>query len=465
MQVKEIERKGLNYKAEITVTAADIDRQVDVQLQIHGKDYKLPGFRPGKVPLKILKERLGRAVMGDVLEKVVDETSQKALTDKGLRAALQPKVEVKSFDEGKDLIYTMSVELLPEFSVMDLKTIEIEKPVAKAPEKEVQKALESLSERYGNQETVAEARNTKDGDVVVIDFDGKTKEGVSFPGMASADFPLKLGSKSMIPGFEEQLLGKKAGDKVAVDVTFPDNYGMKDLAAKQAIFDVTIKEIRAVTAAAIDDALAQKLGMADLEALKKAISEQMEKDYNRLTRMKVKRSLLDALDEGHDFELPEGMVDMEYNAILKQVEQEAKAEKGDQAEAVTPEEKEELKSIAERRVRLGLVLSQVGQAEKISVNDNELQRAVMQEAQQYPGQERQVFEFYRKNRQAIESLRAPIFEDKVIDHILKIAKVTEKNVTIEELSAEEERESPKVRKEKKEGTEKPKKSAKSKKAE
>lgn len=440
MQVKEVKNDGLSYELEVTVEAKDIDRKVDAKLQQYGKTLKLPGFRPGHVPLTILKQRYGRAVMGEVLEQAVNDSSQKALTDKKLRPALQPKIEVKEFDEGKDLIYSMQVEVMPEFEIMDLKAIKLEKPVAKLEDKAVDEALERIASQ--NQDSEPVERAAKKGDIIVMDFHGKTKDdGVEHPGMHSHDHQLELGSGQFIAGFEDQLMGKKAGDKVEVNVTFPDPYHSAELAGREAVFDVNIKEVREPRPAKIDDDFAKKLGLEDAKALRKAVEEQMQAEYNQVSRMRLKRTLLDLLDDQHDFAVPAGMMDLEFSNIKQQIA----IERPDQVEEgelkLSEEEEEELHAIAERRVRLGMILSEVGRKNNIRVADQELQRAVIAEAQRYPGQEAQVFEYYKNTPQALEALRAPVFEDKVVDFILELADVTDKDVTLDELTAEDEEES------------------------
>lgn len=447
MNSKVLNTQGLTTEVEVTVPANDISKVREAELLRVGQNMNLPGFRKGKVPLKVIEAKYGQAVMGDVLERVVGETSQKAIEDNKLRPALQPKVEVKSFDLGKDLIYVMTVENLPEVKVIDLKSIKIEKPVAKVEDAVVTEALERIASQNGEPQELNAPRASKDGDYLVIDFVGKTDEGVALPGMTAEGFNVRLGSNSLIPGFEDQLVGKNVGDKVSVKVTFPDQYHEATLAGKQSTFETTIKEIKAFAVPAIDDAFGKKLGFPDLAGLKKAVEGQLSSDYGRHTRMKLKRALLDVLDENHKLELPGKMVDMEFDAIVRQVENEAhqKAHAAGECDHdhghdhdaahshISDEEKTELRAIAERRVRLGLVLAEIGKANGINVNDGELQRAVFAEAGRYPGQEKAVLEYFRKNRQALESLRAPIYEEKVVDFILELANVTEKTVSVEDL--------------------------------
>lgn len=442
MQAKEIKKENLNVQYEVTVTAADIDRHVDSRLQEVGKTVKIAGFRPGKVPLDILKKRYGKAVMGEVLEMAVNEASAKVIQDNNLRPALQPKIEVKEFDDGKDLVYTMAVDLLPEIKVMDLKSIKVEKPVVKVEKKEVDEALQRIAKGNRQTEPVTEDRATKTGDILVIDFHGRTaKDNKPHEGMHAHDAQLELGSGQFIPGFEDQLIGKKVGDKVEVKVTFPEQYHAAELAGQDAIFDTEVKQILQAKETEINDDFAKQLGLDSEKALRDIIEKQMQSEYDGLSRQKVKRALLDVLDDSHEFEVPAGMKDLEYQNILMQVKMERQADLKDGELNLSKDEEEELHAIAERRVRLGLVLSEVGRANNVQITDQEMQRAVINEAQRYPGQEAQVFEYYRKNRQALEALRAPVFEDKVVDFVLELATVTEKPVKLEDLTKEEEEES------------------------
>jgi trigger factor len=436
MQVKEISQKGLKHSLEVTVPASDIDKHVVTRLKEVGKTVRLPGFRPGKAPMDILRKRYGRAVMGEVLEAAVNESSNKAMQERKLRPAMQPKIEVKEFDEGKDLTFSLEVEVLPEIKVMDMKGLKLERPVAKIEKKAVDETLTRIAASNTQTKKVEGDRATKKGDVVVMDFHGRTKDdNVAHEGMHAHGAKLELGSGQFIPGFEDQLIGKKAGDKVEVNVTFPEAYGAAELAGRDAIFDVDVHEIHEKAEATIDDEFAKTLGFDDEKGLRGAIEEQLKKDYDSLSRLKIKRQLLDALDEKHQFEIPATMQEAEYDIILRQIEQERKQAGG---EDISDEEKEELKEIAARRVRLGLVLSEFGTVNKIKVADQELQRAIISEAQKFPGQEKLVFDFYKKNPQAIESLRAPLYEDKVVDLIFSMADITEKEVSIEDLMAEDE---------------------------
>ena len=448
MQATELKSEGLSYEYEVTVPFKEIDPRVDAKLVSYSQNIRMPGFRPGKVPLKLMKQKHGKAVLGEVLEEMVNETSKKVLDDKKLRPAMQPKIEVKEFDDGKDLIFTMVVELVAGVEVVVFKGLIVERPVDAVEDETIDNALKRLAAQRQDSKVVEGKRGAKDGDIAVIDFAGRTADdNVEQPGMAAQGHHLALGSDTFIPGFEEQLKGAKAGSDIEVKVTFPEDYGAEELAGRDAIFDVTVHELREPVEAEINDDFAKNFGLEDLEALRKAVSEQMAQEYEGQSRLKVKKQLLDHLDEKHEFDVPAGMVDIELEQITRQVEMDAR-QRGAESE-LSDEEKEELKDIAVRRVKLGLVLSEIGRNNNIQVSDAELQQAVIREAQKFPGQEKQVFDFYSKNRNALESLRAPLFEEKTVDFILELAEIKEKKVSVDELTAEDdESEAPKKAKKK-----------------
>jgi trigger factor len=355
---------------------------------------------------------------------------------------MQPKIEITSFEEGTDLEYTMAIEIMPEITPMDFSTLEVERFVAKIGDDEVEEALKKLGGQYRKSEPVKRKRKSRKGDVIVIDFKGSV-DGVEFEGGAGEDHHLHLGEGQFIPGFEEQLIGAKVGEKVAVTVTFPEEYGSAELAGKEAVFDVDVKETREMVDTVIDDEFAKTMGQEDLESLRTAIRGRMETEYGGFSRERLKRGLLDKLETAHDFSLPEGMVGSEFDSIWEQHEQakaeqsssddeSAKSEEDDSAKS-DDEIKEDYRKIARRRVQLGLLLTEVGDKNNVEVSAEDVNRALVQEAQKYPGQEKQVFEMYQSNPQAMASLRAPIFEEKVVDFILEMATVTEREVTPEEL--------------------------------
>lgn len=439
MQAVEVKKEGLKCEYKVVVPASEVASRVSKRLAEVGKTVRLPGFRPGKAPAKLLEERYGEAVLGEVVEKAVNDGATSAIRDNNLRPASQPSIDIKSFGKGQDIEFVLAVEVLPEVTVMDIKTIKLERPVAKVADEAIDDALTRIAKNNSTSEKIEEARATKSGDIVVIDYDGKLEDGTSKPGMASTGYHLELGSNSFIAGFEDQLVGKKAGESVTVKVTFPEDYGAADLAGKNAEFAVTIHEIHVSKEPELNDDFAKTLGLENLDALKKAIRDQMEGEYGQYSRQKIKRALFDLLDEAHDFPLPQTMVEAENKAILDQVEQEKKY-KGESEAPLTAEELEELATIAQRRVRLGLILSEVGQANNITVSDQDIQRAVFDQARRFPGQEAQVIDMFRKNQQMIDNLRAPIFEDKVVDFIIELADVKDKEVSLDDLTRDEDEE-------------------------
>ena len=441
MQITETSSEELKREYKIVVGADDIEDKVAAKLNDLGKTITLPGFRPGKVPVSLLRKRFGKSVMGEVLEEAVSASSQQAIQDNSLTPALQPKIEVTQFEEGADLEYTMAVEIMPAIEMPDFASIELERLVLKAGDEEVDEALERMAEQQKTYETVEGEAAAGDTDAVLIDFSG-TINGEEFEGGAAEGHLLELGSGRFIPGFEEQLVGAKAGDKKNVDVTFPDDYPAADLASKSAVFAVEVKEVRVAKSAPIDDELATRMGLEDLAALKEAVKGQIAQEYAGMSRDRLKRGLLDALSEAHDFGVPEGMIDQELEAILEQFRSlgernELEEEDKDKSE---DELREEYRPIAERRIRLGLLLGRVGETNNIIVNDDEVSRALTENARRFPGRERQVIEFYQSNPQAMAQLKAPLFEDKVVDFILELASVSERTVTRDELMQEPEQE-------------------------
>lgn len=433
MQVTETLNEGLKRGYAITVTAAELDEKVTEKLKEAQPDVELKGFRKGKVPLPLLKKQFGQRLMGESMQEAIDGAMNKHFEESGDRPALQPEVKMTNEDwkEGDDVKVEMTYEALPEVPELDLSSIEVEKLVVKAADADVDEALESLAKTAQEFDTKDGA--SEDGDQVVIDFVGKV-DGEAFEGGAAEDYPLALGSGSFIPGFEEQLVGVKAGDEKAVEVKFPEEYGAENLAGKDAVFDVTVKEVKAPKAAEIDDELAKKFGAEDLDALKGQIRERLEAEYAGAARQVMKRGMLDKLDEMVSFDLPPSLVEAEAKQIAHQLwhEENPEVQGHDHGEIETTEEHQKL---AERRVRLGLLLAELGQKAEVEVTEAEMTQAIMSQARQYPGQERQFFEYVRQNPGMQQQLRAPIFEDKVIDLIAEQAKVSEKEVSKEELQS------------------------------
>lgn len=434
MQVEETKNEGLSREYSVTLTADEIGARIDARLTEVGGTVRIPGFRPGKAPIAVLRQRYGKSVMGEVLEKAVTETSQEVLDERDLRPAVQPKIEISSFDEGKDLVYTINVDLMPEITPMDFSKLELTRLKAKASDAEVDDALGRLAKDFRNSEPLKKARAAKSGDLVVIDFVGKI-DGVAFDGGSAEGHRLELGSGTFIPGFEDQLIGAKKGDEVEVKVAFPENYGAENLAGKDAVFEVKVNDIEEYVDTVIDDTFATNMGLESLDQLKGHLRDRIEADYANVARGRLKRELLDQLHEGHDFEVPTGMVESEFEQIWTQYERAKAAGETDPEDEGKSEDdiKEEYRSIAKRRVMLGMLLSEVGRVNEISVGQDEVNRAIVQEAQKYPGQEQQVLQFYQNNPQANASLRAPLMEDKVIDFILEMAQVEDKEVSVEDL--------------------------------
>ncbi len=431
MQVEQVLSEKLKREYNITVPADDVKKETDARLEVVAKDIKMPGFRPGKVPMDIIKKNHGQRVLGEVLEIVVDRSSRAALEKESLRPAMRPKIEILDFNEGQDLKYKMEFEVLPEVPEVDFTKITIEKPKSEATDKEVDTALEKVA---GQSKSFSEvARKSKKGDAVKIDFEGFV-DGVAFDGGKGEDFQLELGSNSFIPGFEDQLVGTKAGDDVEVNVKFPDEYHSNDLAGKDALFKVKVHQVLEAAASKADDELAKKLGFEDLAKLKEAIKGQINQEIDAASRTHAKKALFDTLNDKHDFEVPESMEKMEFDSIWHQV-QHAKEHNPEAEEFKKPEAEleKEYKDMAHRRVQLGILLSEIGFKNELTVNQEEVSQAVLAEARQYPGQEQQVFDYYRDNPENLEALKGPILEEKVVDFILDKVTVKEKKMTVEEL--------------------------------
>jgi trigger factor len=487
MQVTETSADGLKREYTITVPAGDLEQEITRRLGEIGRQVRLPGFRPGKVPMQILRTRFGPSVRGEVLQNTLQSSSAEAINERNLRPALPPKVDIVSAAEGADLEYKMAVELLPEIPEPSFADLDIERLVVEVPEEEVDRAIERIAEQQRKSE-VAE-RPAENGDILLVDVEGRVGEQ-EIPGAGGKDRQIVLGTGSSIPGFEEQLIGATAAEHRKVRVTFPADYAVADLAGKEADFDVDVKEVRRRLPIAIDDELGQAVGLENLGELRQEMRQRLQRDYDAASRLRLKRSLLDKLAEGYDFPVPPGMVDLEFDNIWRQYEARRQAppaladadpipaageagvdaipsagkadadavptareagadpipaiagEADGQAvpTAVGPGQSEEAtraeyRTIAERRVRLGLLLAEVGRKNNITVTPDEVNQAITREARRHPGYERQVLDFYRQNPGAIDTLRAPIFEDKVIDFIVELGKIGERKVTPQELLA------------------------------
>jgi trigger factor len=433
MQVTETQNEGLKRAYKMILTARELDDKVQEKLKEAQPEVAMKGFRKGKVPLALLKKQFGPRILGEAMQEAVDGAMRAHFEEKGVRPAGEPQVKMSNdeWKEGDDVEVEMSYEALPEIPEPDLKSIKLERMKVAADDAAVDEALGNLAQSAQDFEDRKKGSKAKDGDQVVIDFVGSV-DGEEFEGGAAEDYPLVLGSDSFIPGFEEQLVGVKAGDEKEVKVSFPEEYQAAHLAGKDASFKCTVKAVKAPKAAEIDDELAKKFGAEDLDALKGQIRERLEAEYAGAARAVLKRALLDRLDELVSFELPPSMVESEAHQIAHQLWHEDHPDvHGHDHPEITPTE--EHTKLAERRVRLGLLLAELGQRAEIKVTDGELTQAIMAQARQYPGQERQFFEFVQKNPQMQQQLRAPIYEDKVIDYVIELAEVTEKTVSKDDL--------------------------------
>ena len=433
MQVNETLNEGLKRGYNITVTAAELEAKVNEKLAEAQPEVEMKGFRKGKVPMALLKKQFGQRIMGEAMQESIDGAMQEHFEKTGDRPAMQPDVKMANEDwkEGDDIEVTMTYEALPEIPEIDLSSIKLEKLVVKADDAAVEEALANLAETAQDFEPRKAGTKAKDGDQIVFDFLGKV-DGEAFEGGAAEDYPLVLGSNSFIPGFEEQLVGVVAGDEKDVTVSFPEDYQAPHLAGKEATFECKVKEVKKPVPAKIDDELAKKFGAEDLAALKTQISERLEAEYAGAARAVMKRGLLDELDKLVSFDLPPSLVEAEAGQIAHQLwhEENPDVQGHDHPEIETTDEH---KTLAERRVRLGLLLAELGQKAEVQVTDAEMTQAIMNQARQYPGQERQFFEFVQQNQQMQQQMRAPLFEDKVVDHVFDQATLTEKEVSKEDL--------------------------------
>ncbi|MFD0918000.1 trigger factor [Pseudahrensia aquimaris] len=445
MQVNETLNEGLKREIEVVISAKDMIKKRDERLLDLKDKVKINGFRPGKVPLSHVSKLYGKSVMAELVNETIDENTKKVLAERAEKAAQQPKVSMTE-DEAeaeeilsgnKDFNFTISYEVIPPFEIADFSKIKVERPVVEVTDKQIMEQVERIAESNATyQEKKGKAAKK---DRVTMDYLGKI-EGTPFDGGADTNAQLVLGSNTFIPGFEDQLIGMKAGDEGEVKVSFPEDYPAEHLAGKDAVFDVHVHEVAKPAKTEINDELAKNLGLDDLDKLKEVIKDQISGQYEQQTRQKVKRQLLDELDKTHKFDLPQGMVEQEFNNIWAQITRDLEqAERTFEDEDTTEEKaREDYQKLAERRVRLGLVLAEIGDKAEIQVTEEELQRALYEQVRQYPGQEKEIYDFFRSNPDAVGGLRAPIFEEKVVDHILESAKVTEKTVTEEELLKDDE---------------------------
>lgn len=445
MQVTETSAAGLKREYRVVVPAADLEARVNERLDDLKGRVQLRGFRPGKVPVNHLKRIYGKSAMAEVIEAAVREANQKIVTDNGLKLATEPKVvlpqeegAVEGIIEGKaDLAYTVEVEVVPPIELTDFKTMKLERLTAEVTDAEIDQALNAIAEQ--NRPFIAKTEAAQKGDRVTISFQG-TMDGQPFEGGSAEDVPMLLGSGRFIPGFEDNLTGLKAGESRTFDVRFPDEYPAATLAGKDATFAVTVKTVEAPGEVTLNDDFAKSLGLDSLAKLRDALRERLQREHTAASRQKVKRAMLDQFDERHKFEPPPTLVEQEFNNVWSAIENDLKQQNRTFADEGTTEEKarDEYRTIAERRVRLGLVIAEIGERNNITVSEDQLRAAVMEQVRQMPGREQQVWDYYRNNPGALAALRAPLFEDKVVDFVLELADVTDKPVSREELFKEAE---------------------------
>jgi trigger factor len=440
MEVTEKSAEGLDRKFLVKVPAAELGEKLLARLEEMKGQVHLKGFRKGKAPVSFLKKMYGKGMMGEIVQEVVTETSQKAFSDRDLQPAAAPHPHFHSdMDEviaGKaDLEYDVHAEILPSFEPMDVATLKLTRPVADVADDDIQEALQRIADQQTTYAPRKDTQKSKTGDMLSIDYVGRI-DGEEFAGGKGEKVEIVLGSDTFIPGFEKQLTGAKAGDDVEVKVTFPEDYNAKDLAGKDAVFDVKVVEVKQPEKVEIDDELAKKMGVDSLDDLKARIKESIESDYKQLSRGHLKRALLDKLDAAHDFELPKGMVDSEFDQIWRQVEA---AEQDEEDEGKSEDDlKDEYRKIAERRVRLGLVLAEIGKRADVQVPQEDLQREMINMARAYPDQEKEILQFYQNNPAAVQQLRAPLFEERVVDYIFERAELKDETVSKEKLTADPE---------------------------
>lgn len=447
MQVNETVSDGLKREFQINVPAADIEAQVDARLEDLKGKVKLNGFRPGKVPSGHLKRLYGRSVAAETVDELIRSTNTQIFTERNLKLATEPKItmpteqkEVEDILSGKsDLVYTVAVEIVPPITLADFKSFDVEKPVAEVTDADVDEAIKRVADANRAFTAKDDGAKAEQGDRVTVSFKG-TIDGTAFEGGTGEDIPVQIGSNTFIPGFEDQLVGVAAGETRTLKVSFPANYASEQLAGKAAEFETTATKLEAPVDTAIDDEFAKSLGLESLDKLKEAARERLVAEFAGATRQRVKRHLLDRLDETHQFDAPPSLVDEEFKLMWNSIQQEMASSGKTFADENTTEEaaQEEYRKIADRRVRLGLVLSEIGEKNKISVTDDEISRAVIERARSMPGREKEVWDFYRNNPNALAQLRAPIYEDKVVDYILELANVTEKKVSKDDLYKDEE---------------------------
>ncbi|KQN26511.1 trigger factor [Sphingomonas sp. Leaf33] len=438
MQTVETLNEGLKRAYTLTITAKDIDAKVDAEVKRMAPQIRMPGFRPGKVPANLIRKMHGEAIAGDALNSAIQQGVQQLMADKSLRPAMQPSVRLEDeYAPGKDAVVTVELEVLPDVPAPAIDGLKLERLTVQPDEAQLDARIAELASGAKSYDDADAGHAAQTGDLVVMDFVGKTADGVAFDGGTGTDMSVEIGSGRLIPGFEDQLVGVKKGDEKQISVTFPEDYGAKNLAGQPATFDLTITDVRVAGETKIDDELAKNLGLESLEQLRGILKGQAEQELNGLTRTHMKRKLLDQLAAGHDFPVPPSMVEAEFDQIWHQLQHEAEHEADvDAAKAELEAEKDDYRKIAERRVRLGLLLSEIGQANGVEVSNNEMNQLVMAAAQQYPQDQRERFiQYVQQEPMAAAQLRAPLYEDKVVDFLFGKSEVTDREVTREELEA------------------------------
>jgi trigger factor len=438
MQITETQSDGLKHAFTIVLPAADLQQKRQAKLDELGRTMRMPGFRPGKVPMTVLRKRYGNAVAAEVADESMNEATRQLLSERGLRPATQPKVDFVSdmMAEANDLEFKLELEVLPDITIPDLSQINLTRLKTEPNDEAVGAGLANIARSRRKEVEITEERGAEAGDAVVVDFLGRIA-GVPFEGGAAQDVPVEIGGPGFIPGFAEQLEGLKSGETRTINVTFPADYGAVELAGKDAEFEVTAKGLKRFETPELDDAIAAELGFEDLEDLKKFVRDRLQRELDAGARQNLKRQLLDALAETSDFPVPPSLTEGEFKQIWDRLEEERKAGRLDEEDKAKDEEtlRTEYQAIADRRVRLGLLLAEIGQRNGITVSNEEMNRAVFQHAMQYGARQKEALDLFRKNPQAAEFLRGPIFEEKVVDYILELAQVSDKQVTPEELAA------------------------------
>ena len=441
MNVSETRSEGLLREYQILITAAEIDSEISKKLEEIARTVKIPGFRPGKVPMSVVKSRFGDQVRGDAIKGALDEGTRQAIEGNDLRLASQPQVDIKSYEDGKDLEASLACEVMPAITLPDLGKVNVDRPKIDSDPNEVEETLGRIADENRPTVPIAKARAAKLGDVAMIDFIGRV-DGEAFEGGTAEGHSLELGSNSFIPGFEEGLVGAKPGATIDVPVTFPEDYQAAHLAGKLALFEVKVNELHEKADARIDDELATRLGFENLDGLKGAIAEQINGQHQTALRQLTKKNVLDALAEGEAFDVPPSLLKQEYESVARAMKPEAAEQDDDRDndhddtpadDGMDDDAKAEAASVATRRVRLGLLITEIGRENNIEVTEEDTRRAVLEEARRYPGQEQMVLEYFEKNPQAMQQIAGPIFEDKVIDFILEMAKVTDFTIDTDKL--------------------------------